>query len=165
MTFEPTQIPHAQVSVSVQGLPSSQDAPSGLGRFEQTPVAGSQVPAVWHESGAVHTTGFDPVQTPAWQVSVCVQALPSLQAVPLAAGGLEQTPVEGLQVPATWHWSAAVHTTGFDPMQTPAWQVSVCVQALPSLQAVPLVALDHAVVDVVGVHTRQALVGSSAPGG
>jgi hypothetical protein len=43
------------------------------------------------------------VHTPAWQVSVCVQALPSLQAVPSAAFGFEQTPVAGLQTPAAWH--------------------------------------------------------------
>ncbi len=47
--------------------------------------------------------GFEPVQAPFWQVSACVQALPSLQDVPLVAMGLEQAPVDGLQVPATWH--------------------------------------------------------------
>src|SRR3989442_1498804 len=76
---------------------------------------------------------------PFWQVSVCVQALPSLQAVPLVLFvGAEHTPVAGLQVPGSWHWSA-VQTTGFAPMQLPFWQAAVCVQALPSLQAVPLV--------------------------
>ena len=64
-----------------------------------------------------------------------MQALPSLHGVPSVAGGLEQSPVEGLQVPATWHWSLAVHTTGLAPTQLPAWQVSVWVQALPSLHA------------------------------
>src|SRR5947199_10152356 len=82
--------------------------------------------------------GFEPVQVPPWQVSVCVQALPSLHAVPLLAFGLGHWPVAALQVPATWHWSEAVQTTGFEPVQVPLWQVSVCVQALPSLQAVPL---------------------------
>jgi len=48
-------------------------------------------------------TGFDPVQVPAWQPSVCVQALPSLQAVPSAKVGFEQAPVAGLQLPAKWH--------------------------------------------------------------
>jgi len=85
----------------------------------------------------VQTTGFDPVQTPVWQVSVCVHAFPSLHAVPLAAFGFEQTPVDVLQVPATWHGSLAVQTTGFEPVQTPLWHVSVCVHALPSLQLVP----------------------------
>src|SRR5207245_537694 len=80
-----------------------------------------------------------PVHTPPSQVSVCVQALPSLHVVPLVLGGFEHTPVLGLQVPASWHWSEAVQTTGLLPVQTPLWQVSVCVQALPSLHAVPLV--------------------------
>jgi len=51
----------------------------------------------------VQTTGLLPVQTPLWQVSVCVQALPSLQAAPFAFGGFEQAPVEGSHVPAVWH--------------------------------------------------------------
>ena len=48
-------------------------------------------------------TGLPPVQTPLWQLSVCVQALPSLQAVPFALAGFEHWPVDGLQVPALWH--------------------------------------------------------------
>jgi hypothetical protein len=77
-------------------------------------------------------------------VSVCVQALLSLQVVPLAAVGFEQVPVEVLQVPLVWHWSLAVQVTGFPPVQTPAWQVSVWVQALPSLQVVPFAFLASA---------------------
>jgi hypothetical protein len=40
------QTPPRHMSVLVQSLPSSQVAPSCLAGFEQTPVAGSQVPAV-----------------------------------------------------------------------------------------------------------------------
>src|SRR5437762_8636992 len=80
---------------------------------------------------------FEPVQVPFWQVSVCVQALPSLHAVPLPAFGLEHRPVAVSQVPATWHWSSALQTTGLEPVQVPFWQVSVWVQASPSLQAAP----------------------------
>src|SRR3989441_7020734 len=61
----------------------------------------------------------------------------SLQLVPSGAFGFEHVPVAVLQVPATWHWSSAVQTTGLEPAQVPFWQVSVWVQALPSLQAVP----------------------------
>jgi hypothetical protein len=43
------------------------------------------------------------------------------------------------QVPATWHWSDAEQTTGLPPVQTPLWQVSPWVQALPSVQVVPFV--------------------------
>ena len=51
----------------------------------------------------MHTTGLLPVQVPFWQLSVWVQAFPSLQVVPFAAAGFEQMPVAGLHVPATWH--------------------------------------------------------------
>src|SRR5438034_10143598 len=98
--------------------------------LEHWPVVVSQVPATWHWSEAVQTTGLLPVQTPLWQVSVCVQALPSLQVVPLAFAGLEHVPVVGEQVPAVWHWSEAGRVTGLLPVHTPLWQVSVCVQGL-----------------------------------
>src|SRR5438477_321353 len=135
----PTQMPASQASVRVQALPSSQGAPSSLAGLLQAPVVGSQVPAVWHWSAAVHTTGFAPTQAPAWQVSLCVHALASLQLVPLGLAGLLQTPDAGLQVPAVWHWSAAVHTTGFAPTQAPAWQVSLCADAVPSVPRLPVV--------------------------
>src|SRR5438093_1071062 len=135
--FVPTQMPAAQVSVCVQPLPSLQGAPLALAGLLQTPVAGLQAPAVWHWSAAVHTTGLAPTQAPAAQVSVCVQALPSSHGAPLSLAGLLQAPDAGLQTPAVWHWSAAVHTTGFVPAQMPASQASVCVQALPSSHGAP----------------------------
>jgi hypothetical protein len=116
--------------------PAPQDVPSALFGLLQAPVDGLQT-ASWHASPPVHTVGLAPVQTPAWQVSVCVHMLPSLQVVPSAAAGSVQAPVDGSQVPAVWHWSEAAQTTGLPPVQTPAWQLSVCVQRLPSLQAVP----------------------------
>src|SRR5438067_2534753 len=103
------------------------------------PLAGSQVPATWHWSRVVQTTGFVPTQAPAWQESLWVQALPSVQVLPSALLGLEQVPVAVSQVPASWHWSRAVQATGLVPVQTPAWQESLWVQALPSLQLVPSV--------------------------
>jgi hypothetical protein len=51
----------------------------------------------------VQTTGLDPAQTPLWHVSVCVHEFPSLQLVPSAFAGLEQTPVPVSHVPAVWH--------------------------------------------------------------
>src|SRR2546430_4033415 len=74
---------------------------------------------------------------PAVQWSAAVQALPSSHAVPSGLAGFEHTPVDGLQVPASWHWSGAGHTTLFPPVQVPPWHVSVCVHAFPSLHAVP----------------------------
>ena len=119
--------------------PSLQPLPFAFSGFEQVPLVGLQVPATWHWSLAKQTTGFAPVQTPVWQVSLCVQALPSLQVLPFALSGFEQVPCAGSQVPATWHWSLAAQTTGFAPVQTPASQVSLCVQALPSSQVLPFV--------------------------
>jgi hypothetical protein len=102
--------------------------------FEHVPPVGSHVPATWQVSLAVHTTGFDPPQTPDLQVSVLVQAFPSLQPLPSAALGLEQAPVDELQVPTAWQTSLAEQTMGFDPVHVPDWHRSVCVQALPSSQ-------------------------------
>src|SRR5207249_3635517 len=133
----PTQMAASQASVRVQALPSSQPVPSGLAGLLQTPDAGLQMPAVWHWSAAVHTTGLAPTQAPASQVSVRVQALPSSHGAPLSLAGLLQPPEAGLQTPAVWHWSAAVHTTGLAPTQAPAAQVSVRVQASPSSHGAP----------------------------
>ena len=102
-TFVPVHTPPVHSSRIVQRLPSSHGVPSGLGGFEQSPVAGLQAPASWHGSEAVQVTGFEPTQLPAWQVSVCVQALSSLQAEPFDLAGFEHWPVDGLQVPALWH--------------------------------------------------------------
>ncbi|MFO0756422.1 MAG: hypothetical protein U0359_08020 [Byssovorax sp.] len=101
MGFAPVQAPAWQVSVWVQASPSLQGVLSGLGGLEQVPVAGSQVPGSWHWSGEGQVTGFAPVQVPAWQVSVCVQALASLQGVLLGLGGLEQVPATESQVPGS----------------------------------------------------------------
>jgi hypothetical protein len=115
----PVHMPAVQASLIVHGFPSLQESPSATATFEQIPVDESQV-AVWHWSLPPHETGFDPTQLPDWQVSVWVQALPSLQAVPFGAAGLEQRPVVGSQVPATWQWSIALQVTGFSPTQVPA---------------------------------------------
>jgi len=84
-TASPEQIPPAHASAVVQALASSQVVPSGRAGFEQAPVPMSQVPASWHWSLGVQTTGFEPVHTPAWQVSVCVHPSRSLQAEPFGA--------------------------------------------------------------------------------
>src|SRR2546426_11215856 len=102
------------------------------------PVAGLQVPASWHWSGAVQVTGLLPVQVPLSHLSVWVHASPSLHAVPSGLAGFEHMPVAGLQVPASWHWSGAVQVTGLLPVQVPLSHMSVCVHASPSLHAVPL---------------------------
>ena len=123
--------------------------PSGAAGFEHAPVDGLQAPAEWQASLAAQVTGFPPVHVPAWHVSVCVHALPSLHEVPFVATGLEQAPVLVLQVPAVWHASLAVQVTGAPPVHVPLWHVSLSVHALPSLQLVPFAAtgLEHTPVD------------------
>jgi hypothetical protein len=80
------------------------------------------------------------VQTPDWQVTFKSHALPSLHALPLGAVGFEHWPVAGLHVPATWHWSLAVQTTGVDGTQCPAPSHVGAVEhaPLPLPQVVPL---------------------------
>ena len=100
----------------------------------------------------MHVTGLDPVHVPFWQLSVWVQAFPSLHVVPFEAVGFEQVPLLGLHVPATWHWSLAVHVTGLEPVQVPFWQASLWVHALPSLQVVPFEAVGFEQVPLLGSH-------------
>jgi hypothetical protein len=121
----------------VQKLPSVQLLPFAFVGFEHAPLTGSQVPARWHWSEAAQTTGFFPLQAPATQVSVCVHRLPSLHDAPSALAGLEHSPVAALQMPASWHWSAAAHVTGLAPVHTPPWQVSDWVHLLPSSHEAP----------------------------
>src|SRR5262249_18941489 len=95
------------------------------------------------------TTGLAPTQAPAWQVSLCVQALPSLQVVALALAGFAEIAVAGLQVPGVWPWSEAAATPGLLPTLAPAWAGPLCVQALPSLQGAVLLVCTH---PVAGLH-------------
>jgi|HubBroStandDraft_6_1064221.scaffolds.fasta_scaffold1031985_1 hypothetical protein len=149
----PVHVPPVHTSLDVQALPSLQAVPSASAGLLHTPVAGSQDPMPWHWSSCVQTIGFDPVQVPFKQVLVCMHALAPLQAVPSVMFGFVHAPVDGLHTPATWHWSSAVQTTGFVPVQTPFSQTSVCVQGLPSLQPVPLLAEGFEHTPVVVLHT------------
>src|SRR6478735_5205820 len=103
---------------------SRQVVPSGTFTGWQWPVAGSHEPGRRQELSGGQTTGLPPTHTPAWQVSVWVQALPSLQAVPSVLSGLEHWPVAESQTPATWHWSSAVQMTDV-PAQVPFVQTSL----------------------------------------
>src|SRR2546427_438105 len=76
----------------------------------------------------------------------------AVQSLQPAIAGLEQLPVAGSHVPATWHWSRAAQVTGLLPTQLPLWQVSVCVQALASLHGVPFVAVGLEQLPVAGLH-------------
>ena len=70
---------------------------------------------------------------PLWQVSVCVQALPSSHGVLLDFATAEQAPFDGLQVP-TLHWSLwALQSTGVPGLH---WRVAMSHVLIPS-QALP----------------------------
>jgi hypothetical protein len=79
--------------------------------------------------------------------------VPPGHGVPSVALGFEHFPVVGAHVPATWHASSGVHTTGFVPVHAPAMQTWLWKQGSPLGHAVPSGSLDHAVVEVEGVHT------------
>ena len=89
----------------------------------------------------MQTIGAPLAQAPVAQESDTVHGLPSVQVAPSFAVGLEQAPVAVSHVPALWHWSLAVQTTGFPPVQVPVRHVSVCVHELSSLHAVPFARL------------------------
>jgi hypothetical protein len=83
-------------------------------------VPALQVPATWQGSLAVQTIGLLPVQTPFWQVSVRVHALPSLHEGPVVGA---QVPVAGAQVehpvhtaPSSCHCPAPLHVCGCWPL-------------------------------------------------
>ena len=74
-----------------------------IGVWTQLPVDGSQASVV---QASLSLQFFDApaTQTPPWHdASPVAQRLSLWQTVPFAFGGLEQTPVLGLQVPALRH--------------------------------------------------------------
>jgi hypothetical protein len=58
------------------------------------------MPGAMHWRGAWQTTAV-PVQTPAWQLSLVVQRLPSLHVVPSGFGGFVQVPLPLSQTPGS----------------------------------------------------------------
>src|SRR5205823_13366057 len=123
----PTQTPPAEVSAVVQALPSVQAAVFGV--FTQ-PVAGSQASSV-QTLPSLQLGAEPPTQTPPAQVSAVVQALPSVQGAVL---GVFRQPVAGSQASSVQTLPSLQLSAG-PPTQTPPAQVSVVVQALPSLHA------------------------------
>jgi hypothetical protein len=105
-----------------------------------------QVVLSLHAGGVLQSICVPTHVPAALHASLSVQEFPSLQLNPKGFVGLEQTPLAVSQTPALWHWSDAVHAFGFEPTQAPDWQVSVCVQALPSSQATPSLATQTPVV-------------------
>jgi hypothetical protein len=64
-----------------------------------------------------------PPQRPAAQTSLVVQVKPSLHDEPSGFAGFEQTPVEGLQTPASWQASSALQVSVW-PVHVPPSQAS-----------------------------------------
>ena len=109
------------LKVALMALFCTQGEPPTL--YVHWPLVGSQVwnaphvtvLVVWHwpvdglHASVVHAslssqvTAAPLTHCPAVQVSPTVQPLPSLHVVPFGFAGLEQTPVVGLHVPASWH--------------------------------------------------------------
>ncbi len=144
--------------------------PVGFTGLEQVPVCGLHVPASWHWSGALQTTAAPGTHWPfasQWSPpSAPVQALPSEQDVPLDFTGLEQVPVCGSHVPASWHWSEAMQTTAAPgthwPFASQRSPPSAPLQALPSEQDVPLGFAGSEQVPVCGSHVPASLHWSEA---
>ena len=134
-------MPLWHVSSVSHALPLLQAVPFGAFGLEQTPVDGLQTPTAPHCPDAVQTTGGPPTQVPLWHVSSVSHALPLLQAVPLGAFGLEQTPVDGLQTPTAPQGPDAVHVTPahkFVPVVSdpkPSWQVTVAPEFITTCAA------------------------------
>ena len=118
-------------------LPSSQVVPFETGVCEQVPVDGAQVSVV-HGFRSLQLTGVPAAQVPAWQVSLPLQRLPSGQGVPSASATCEQVPPGAMQESVV-HGLASSQLGGVPAVQSPFWQVSAPLQALPSEQEVPFV--------------------------
>src|SRR5439155_1233018 len=106
---------------------SSHAVPSGFGGFEQRPVDGSHIPASSHWSCAVQITSLQPMHHPPCHASPVVHASTRPPSDLSGFGGFEQRPVDGSQVPASWHWSCAVQRTTAPPTHVPAWHASPAV--------------------------------------
>src|SRR3989441_551144 len=107
----------------------------------QTPPwqASPLVQALPSSQGVVSATAV-PMHTPLWQVSPVVQALPSSHGVLSGSGVPAQTPPwqVSLLVQEFSSSHAAPSSSAALPTQVPFWQVSAAVQALPSSQLVPV---------------------------
>ena len=128
------QTPALQASVWVQALPSEQVLVLSSVNT-QAPVDVLQLSSV-QALESLQVFRLLPTQTPALQVSVWVQALPSEQVFVLSLANTH-APVDVLHESSVQSFES-LQTTGLLPTQTPAVQASVCVQALPSEQVLVL---------------------------
>jgi hypothetical protein len=106
------------------------------------PVAGLQVSVVQTFVSA-QLGGVPAWHAPARHVSAPLQALPSPQDAPSAAGLLTQPPA-ALQVSTVQGLPSLAQAGGVPARQAPDWHVSAPLQALPSPQLVPLATAAYA---------------------
>jgi len=128
----PTQAPPEQVSPVVQALPSLQEAEL----FVWTQPLIELQESLVHPLASLQLVGPPLAQEPPEHVSPVVQALPSLQRAELLVW---MHPLTALQESSV-HPLASLQFGAAPPTHTPAEQVSLVVQALPSLQLAELFA-------------------------
>jgi hypothetical protein len=74
--------------------------------------------------------------------------------VPSLTVGFEHVPLVGSHVPTPWHWSLAVHVTGFEPVHTPAAQAYAWSQRLDPVHEVPSLTVGFEQTPLVGTRQR-----------
>ena len=169
-TAPDSQAPFLQTSTKVQGFPSEQASPLATGKsthfllaalqladVQVLPLGGqsrstaqlpaqpmigvnTQLPVFTSQLSFVHATlslqalGVPALQTLPAQVSACVHALPSLQAMPLF-GVVMQAPVFASQASLV-HKLPSLQTLKLAPVHTPCWQLLSPLQPFLSSQRV-----------------------------
>jgi hypothetical protein len=128
------QAPLWQVSLPLHTLASGQGVPFRTGALEQPKMA-SQASVV-HALPSLQSSAVPAVQDPPWQVSLPLQTLPSLHAVPLGTAVFVH-PESGLQA-STVQTLPSLQLSAVPAVQVPLWQVSSPLQKLPSRHGVPL---------------------------
>src|SRR6266849_2358938 len=154
----PTHVPPAQVSFVVQAFPSSQEA---VLLVCVHPLAGSHASSV-QTLLSLQLGAGPPTHVPPEHVSLVVQAFPSLQEAVLLVC---TQPVAGLQLSSVQTLLSLQLGAG-PPTQAPPLQVSLVVQAFPSLQGAVLLVWKHPLVgsQASSVQTLPSSQLSGAPG-
>jgi hypothetical protein len=106
------QSPDWHASRVVQALPSSHVVPSSGAESKTQPVAGLH--ESWVQDLPSSQVRCEPAHLPPEHRSVTVQALPSLQLLPLAAAASKTQPLAGLHESAV-HGSWSLHVIALPP--------------------------------------------------
>jgi hypothetical protein len=122
-----------------------------------------EVPSLTLEYIDVLRLGWQVSQVFAPFVAPAATHAPAMSQKPALRIAAEHRPVELLHVPAMWHESGAVQVTWLPAVHVPDWHVSLRSQALPSLQAVPLVTFEYCELLTLGWHASHVFVPFAAP--